>query len=183
MFLIVFEYARVIMFADVLPVGYQARNDRGILIVKMRRGQELKLRCIARKGIGKDHAKWQPASTAVFQYVPDIRINQYMLESLTEAQREELCNADPRRTFRYNRVTKQIEVVDPLLYHYDGEILSKAIELGVPGIIDIIQRQDTFVFRIESTGALDAGDIVVMAFEVLQAKLETLRAGVAVIND
>jgi DNA-directed RNA polymerase II subunit RPB3 len=37
--------------------------------------QELKLRAIARKGIGKDHAKWIPVATAVFQFVPKITVD------------------------------------------------------------------------------------------------------------
>ncbi len=52
---------------DIHPVGYHDPADRGILLVKMRRGQELKLRAVARKGTGKDHAKWMPVATCVFQ--------------------------------------------------------------------------------------------------------------------
>ena len=53
--------------ADIHPVGYHEVGDRGILLVKMRRGQELRLRAVARKGTGKDHAKWMPVATCVFQ--------------------------------------------------------------------------------------------------------------------
>jgi len=166
-----------------MPVGYAERDDpnradKGILLVKMRRGQELKLRAIARKGIGKDHAKWQPVATATFQYVPDIRLNHDIIDKLTDAQREELCDADPRGTFRYNQITKRIEIVDPESYQYDGEVLAKAEELGVPGAIDIVQRQDAFVFRIEGTGALATEDIVQTALEVLSKKLTDLKSGV-----
>ena len=42
--------------------------EKPIVIVKMRRGQELKLRAIARKGTGKDHAKWSPVATARYQF-------------------------------------------------------------------------------------------------------------------
>lgn len=38
------------------------------MIVKMRKGQELKLKAIARKGTGKDHAKWSPVATARYQF-------------------------------------------------------------------------------------------------------------------
>lgn len=172
----------------VWPVGHDQQNnperrDRGVLIVKMRRGQELKLRCTARKGIGKDHAKWQPVATASFQYIPDIKINHALIDALSEAKREELCEADSRRTFRYNKLTKRIEVVDPLLYQYDGDILVKADELGVPGAIDIVQQQDAFIFRIEGTGALPVAEVVNMAMEILMAKIDTLAAGVAQLKD
>ena len=113
----------------------------------------------------------------MFQHLPDIRIDNGILSSLTDEQRDALCEADPRGTFRHNRSAKTIEVEDPELYQYDGEVLAKAEELGVSGAIDIVQREDAFLFKIESTGARPAADVVTSAFEVLQNKLVTLENG------
>ena len=46
-------------------VPYIKDQDNGILIVKLRKNQEINFRCIARKGIARDHAKWSPAGAAL----------------------------------------------------------------------------------------------------------------------
>lgn len=83
-------------------------EDRPVVIVKMRRGQELRLKAIARKGIGKDHAKWIPVATAVFQYMPDITINHAAMDDLTEDEKVEWVNSDPSKAFKYNPITRKV---------------------------------------------------------------------------
>ena len=115
---------------DVVPadtIRGEVADDRGIPIVKLRHGMALKLRCLARKGVGKDHAKWSPVATAVYIFEPVITINQQLMATLTDDEKQEFVAASPRKeVFKFNEETRQVEVGNPEEYMYDNEVLKKA---------------------------------------------------------
>jgi DNA-directed RNA polymerase II subunit RPB3 len=177
---------------DILPIGHPQAPARGgggafgeedmeagarreaILIAKLRKGQELKVTCTARKGIGKDHAKWSPVATAVFRYQPQITLQKDIIKRMTPEQRADWATSDPNQILKFDPESGTVSLGDVEAYAYDNECVFRAAELGFPGAIEVVQKQDTFVFTVEATGALPPEEVVLNAIDVLKDKLDVV---------
>lgn len=63
-------------------------DENGIILFKLRYGQEIRIRCIAKKGIAKEHAKWCPATAIGFEYDPHNRLRHLDLWYETDPKEE-----------------------------------------------------------------------------------------------
>jgi len=162
--------------AALVPVDASSdeNSESGILIVKLRRGQALNLKAVARKGIGKEHAKWSPVCGVTFQYEPDIRLKQSRMDELTEEQKKEFVQSCPTKVYGYSEDTKKVEVEDASRCMYCMECKKKAEEWDKGDLVSIQAKQDRFIFTVETTGSLRPEEVVIQALNVLKLKLNNL---------
>eukprot|EP01116_Phalansterium_solitarium_P013557 TRINITY_DN30948_c0_g1_i1.p1 TRINITY_DN30948_c0_g1~~TRINITY_DN30948_c0_g1_i1.p1 ORF type:complete len:300 (-),score=98.91 TRINITY_DN30948_c0_g1_i1:166-1065(-) len=165
---------------DVIPVDCLKTADGKqadpILIMKLGKGQELKLTAIAKKGVGKEHSKWSPTCGCVYQFDPDIRIDQTKASKLTVKQKDEFVGCCPTKVYAVDEA-KRIVVDQPQNCTYCGECEKKQLEFkddqGRPtrGLVTVKSKPDRFIFSVEVTGALKPEDVVTHALNVLKMKL------------
>ncbi|KAJ4307194.1 RNA polymerase II subunit 3 [Collariella sp. IMI 366227] len=127
------------------PVAADAEG-LGPLLLKLRPGQEIKLQCIAKKGIAKEHAKWAPTSAIGFEYDPHNKLHHLDMWYETEAKAE----WPPSEYAEWEEPPQEGEPFD-----YDA----------VP---------NRFYFNVESAGNLAPDVIVSEGIKVLQQKLAGL---------
>lgn len=66
-------------------------------------------------------------------------------------------------------------MVDPEAYTYDDEVIKKADAMGKSGLVEIEAKEDSFIFTVESTGAVKSYQLVLNAIEILKQKLDAVR--------
>lgn len=135
-----------------------------IPIVILSKGQKIALEAYARLGKGREHIKWSPVSVSVFKYLPKIEVN---LELCTYCG--ECVRACPRKIF-------SIEEDSIKVGNVINCILCRACEEACPTkAITISWDSNSYIFYIESTGALPSKRIIVEAFKILKNKLLQLQ--------
>eukprot|EP01087_Luapelamoeba_hula_P003022 TRINITY_DN12854_c0_g1_i1.p1 TRINITY_DN12854_c0_g1~~TRINITY_DN12854_c0_g1_i1.p1 ORF type:complete len:307 (+),score=51.07 TRINITY_DN12854_c0_g1_i1:56-976(+) len=166
----------------VVPVLLPATEDEdsqegdGILIAKLRKGQEIKLKAIAKKGVGKEHAKWQPTCGTAYQFEPDIRINEARLDELDARSKEEWALSCPTKVYSYDKHANTVDIEDPMKCTYCVECKKKAEALGVPDLVSINMKEDRFLFTVETTGSLPPERVVLNALGILRTKLSDVHS-------
>ena len=68
-----------------------------------------------------------------------------------------------------------VEIEDADKCNLCNECVKYTKELELPNSIRIDERDDRFIFTVESTGALPPETIVLKAFEVLAEKVKTIK--------
>lgn len=135
-----------------------------IPIVKLAKGQRIVLEAFARLGTGKEHAKWQPVSTCAYKYVPVVEISE---ERCTKCWKcVEVC---PKGVLWVEG--DRLVVVNPL----ECSLCNACAEICESGAIRVVGDDASFLFKIETTGALSFKDVVLLGIDTLLKKLSDFR--------
>ena len=150
---------------DIAPV-----NDK-IPIIKLAKEQRLKLEAYARLGKGKNHAKWQPVSMCTYKYFPKIEISSKNCDACGKCV--EIC---PRKVLA--KTESKIEIRDLMACILCQDCVDACPQN--PPAIKISWEENTFIFSLESTGALTPKRIMTEAIKILDEKLKDLESQVKV---
>lgn len=118
-------------------------HRKGPLICKLRKHQELRITCIAKKGIAKEHAKWSPCGAIGFEYDPwnKLKHTDYWYEDDADEEWPKSANCD----------------------------WEEAPDADAP--FDYKAKPSTFYMDVETVGNLPPNDVVLKGIETLQLKL------------
>jgi len=153
-------YSRDLVVSEGRPnewVGTPVITDpegKGVLIAKLRQGQELRMKCVAKKGIGKEHAKWAPTAAVGFEYDPHNKLRHldYWYEDNAKDEWPESANAkyesppDEGAPFDYdavpNRFYMNIETVGGLEPDVCFQQGIKVLQQKLAGVIEALAGGD-----------------------------------------
>jgi DNA-directed RNA polymerase II subunit RPB3 len=164
-------------------------EEPGITIVKLARGQRIHMVLIARKGIGKEHAKWSPMCTVSYRIEPPAvelvlqRMNEIFAsqketkKSIVEAAEGLLrMNAEEQLEYESPFETGRIGITQDTTRQV-GE-LAIAAGYSAAEVVRHNPRPERFVFSAETTGAMPPPQVLKIALEIIRDKLGEVQAGI-----
>jgi DNA-directed RNA polymerase subunit D len=141
---------------EIIPV-----SDK-IPIVKLAKGQKLKLEAYARLGIGKTHAKWQPVSMCTYKYYPKITTPE---QECSDCQKcVDIC---PKKVLEMKG--NKVDVRDLLACTLCMDCVEACPQKPSP--LKIEWEKNQFIMNIESSGVLPPERILSEATKILGKQL------------
>ncbi len=142
---------------DIVPVAEK------VPIVKLAKGQKLKLEAYARLGKGKTHAKWQPVCVCAYKYYPKIEVPTKACEDCAKCV--DIC---PKKVLAMKG--SKVEVRDLLACNLCMDCVETCPQKDKG--IKVEWEKDAFIMNLESNGGLPPGRILQEATKILNKQLK-----------
>ena len=179
------EPIEVVQHPDVQPVHFSSQDekenshDEGILIVKLARGQEVWMRCTAILGIAKQHAKWSPVSACSFMCKTIVIPNMAAYNLLTPDEQAEIRSVcrEPH-IFDGTHAGGAVDVENTKDWLFTGELEEKCREITGKydhSLVSISRDETSFIFNVETTGAMPPYEVVHEALKKINSKMRSLK--------
>jgi DNA-directed RNA polymerase subunit D len=132
-------------------------------IIKLAKGQKLKLEAYARLGKGQVHAKWQPVCMSAYKYLPKIEVTTEECKDCSKCA--DIC---PKRVYKMKE--DKIVIHDLLACNLCMDCVEACPR--EPKAIKVEWVKNAFIMNIESTGALPPERVLQEASKILDKQLK-----------
>ena len=133
-----------------------------IPLVKLKEDEVIDIEAVAKVGYGKEHAKWMPTTVCAYKQYPEITFNE------DEEIDYDCALACPRGVLKSDRRSKKIKILD-----IENCIMCRScVRASTNGYINVGHKDNDFIFRIETDGAMPPKEVLLKACDVLGEKAE-----------
>jgi DNA-directed RNA polymerase subunit D len=143
--------------SEIVPV-----SDK-IPIVKLTKGQKLKLEAYARLGTGRMHTKWQPVCVSAYKYYPKITPPTTSCDDCKKCV--DICHKKVLEIKNAKVVVRDL---------HSCVLCMDCVEIcpNKPSLINIGWEKDTFILNLETTGVLPPERVLLEATKILKQQLK-----------
>jgi DNA-directed RNA polymerase subunit D len=153
---------------DLQPLGDMSLRvkEELIPIVKLKERQALLIYATAVMGLGSAHAKWQPVTVCGYKYYPEIKLG--------PCKDPQACvDSCPKHVYAVEG--KKVVIHDLEKCDLCQNCVSACLKEDGSSSVEVVGREDKFVFSFETDGSIKSKDALAFALEMLMNMFEDLR--------